>query len=122
MGQTGLAGGAPRWQANLSLAYRRDALQFAIHEQIISRGIYSAINKPGDIDDNTVAGVATTDLRAEWQFGGEQHWSLFAHVANLFDRAPPDSPDWGFGGSIPTNESLFDPLGRRYTIGVRWEH
>jgi outer membrane receptor protein involved in Fe transport len=69
-----------------------------------------------------VAGVATTDLRAEWQLGDARRWSVFAHVANLFDRAPPDVPDWGFGGSLPTNESLFDPLGRRYTIGVRWEH
>ena len=120
VGQTGVAGGVPRWQANLSLAYRRDALQLAVHERFTGRGRYNATYGPADIDDNTVAGVATTDLRAEWQLGSPR-WSVFAHVANLFDRAPPDAPDWGFGGSIATNESLFDPLGRRYTIGVRLE-
>jgi hypothetical protein len=34
---------------------------------------------------------------------------------------PPRSGDWGFGGSIPTNEGLFDVLGRRFVLGVRLE-
>jgi outer membrane receptor protein involved in Fe transport len=123
-GQTGQVGGSPRWQVNLSVAYRRDNLQLSIHEQLISSGIYSALNVldgPGSIDDNSVGGVAYTNLRAEWRPAAFPGLSVSAHVANLFDRAPPPAGDWGFGGSIPTNESLFDALGRRYSIGLRVE-
>jgi iron complex outermembrane receptor protein len=123
-GQSGVGGGTPRWQLNLSAAYQRGALQLAVQEQVISKGIYNAvnvINGPNSIDDNTVPGVAYTNLRMEWQTSTQPGLTLFAHVANLFDRAPPDVPDWGFGGSMATNESLFDPIGRRYSFGVRIE-
>jgi outer membrane receptor protein involved in Fe transport len=120
VGQTGLPGGAPRWQANLTFAYERGPLQLTLQERIISRGTYSATYGPGAIDDNRVGGAAYTNLRASWRFGEDpQSLLLFFNVNNLFDRDPPLAADWGFVGSIPTNEGLFDVIGRRYTIGVR---
>ena len=119
--QTGLGGGAPRWQANLSIAYRRDSLQLSIHEQVIADGIYNIQYGPEDIDDNTIGGVAYTDLRANGGRAASMASTLVAHVTNLFDRSPPAVPDWGFGGSLATNESLFDPVGRRYGVGFRLE-
>jgi hypothetical protein len=65
--------------------------------------------------------VAYTSLRGEWRPAVTPGLAVFGHVANLFDRDPPAVGDWGFGGSIPTNESLFDPLGRRYSLGIRLE-
>ncbi|MET0292474.1 MAG: TonB-dependent receptor, partial [Steroidobacteraceae bacterium] len=122
--QTGQSGGAPRWQANLSLAYRRDTLQVSIQQQLISAGIYSAqfaVAGPSAIDDNTIGSVTYTNLRADWNPPAWPQLTLFGHVANVFDRAPPAGGDWGFAGSLPTNESLFDPIGRRVTLGVRYE-
>ena len=88
--------------------------------RLISRGTYSATFDADDIDDNDVGGAAYTSLRLSWRFGDEADSTLlFANVSNLFDRAPPRAPGWGFMGSFHTNEGLFDVLGRRYTVGVR---
>jgi outer membrane receptor protein involved in Fe transport len=120
VGQTGLTGGAPRWQANVTLAYEHGPLQLTLQERVISAGSYNATYGPRDIDDNRVGGAAYTNLRASWRFGSDpRSLLLYANVENLFDRAPPRAPDWGFVGSVHTNEGLFDVLGRRYTVGVR---
>jgi outer membrane receptor protein involved in Fe transport len=119
-GQTGLPGGAPRWQTNLTLAYERGPLQLTLQERVISAGTYNATYGRMSIDDNRVGGVAYTNLRASWRFGSDpQSFLVFFNVNNLFDREPPLAADWGFVGSIPTNEGLFDVIGRRYTLGVR---
>jgi len=119
-GQTGLPGGAPRWQTNLTLAYERGPLQLTLQERVISAGTYSATYGRGSIDDNRVGGAAYTNLRVSWRFGADpQSLLLFANVSNLFDRDPPLAADWGFVGSIPTNEGLFDVIGRRYLLGLR---
>ena len=120
LGQTGLTGGMPRWQVNASLAYERGAFQATLQERVISRGSYVSSFGPQDIDDNHVGGAAYTNLRVSWRFGEDAQATLwFLNVHNLFDRAPPLAPDWGFFGSFHTNEGLFDVLGRRYTLGVR---
>lgn len=119
-GQTGLSGGAPRWQANLTVAYERGPLQLTVQERLVSPGTYNATYGQNDIDDNRVSGAAYTNLRMSWRWGREPgSFLLFANVTNLFDRNPPLAPDWGFVGSTHTNEGLFDVLGRRYTLGVR---
>lgn len=118
--QTGLFGGAPRWQANLSIAYRRDALELSLHQRAISSGVYRA-QSDITIDDNTVGGVTYTSVRADWRPRTLPQLTLFGYVVNLLDRDPPAVPDWGFGGSMPTNESLFDPVGRRFGLGLRLE-
>jgi outer membrane receptor protein involved in Fe transport len=120
-GQTGLGGGAPRWQASVSAIYTRDGFRAALQERMISDGQYSAVNGPGDIDDNSVSGAAYTNLRLSWQHGRNSGLTLFLNVNNLFDRDPPRVADWGFGGSMPTNESLFDVLGRRFVLGFQLE-
>jgi iron complex outermembrane receptor protein len=119
-GQTGLIGGAPRWQANFTLAYERGPLQVTVQERLISSGTYNAAWGPADIDDNRVGSAAYTNLRLSWRWGDDPRSTLlFLNVTNLFDRDPPLAPDWGFVGSVHTNEGLFDVLGRRYTLGLR---
>jgi outer membrane receptor protein involved in Fe transport len=119
--QTGLVGGAPSWQANVSVAYRRDALQLTLQERLISSGRYSASLGSSDIDTNHVAGAAYTNLRGSWNLRQLPGLTFYAQASNLFDHDPPRAPDWTFIGSAPTNESLFDVLGRRYVIGFTYE-
>lgn len=120
-GQTGQVGGAPRWQANFSLAYWRGPLHVTVQQRLISAGSFNATLGAGDLDDNRVSGAAYTTLRASWDFRRWRGLTAYAHVGNLFDRNPPRAADWGFVGSLPTNESLFDVLGRRFVLGVSWE-
>jgi outer membrane receptor protein involved in Fe transport len=119
--QTGAVGGAPSWQANMSISYRRGPLQLALQQRLISGGKFNATLGPEDIDDNRVSGAAYTNLRASWQSTQLPGVSFHAQISNLFDQDPPRAPDWGFIGSMPTNESLFDVLGRRYAIGFTYD-
>ena len=118
-GQTGLGGGAPRWQSNLSLAYQRGPLQFTVQERLVSSGRYSATYGPTSLDDNRIRSASYTNLRVGWEPARWAGMTLFATVSNLFDESPPRAGDWGFVGSLPTNESLFDVLGRRFVAGIQ---
>ncbi len=120
-GQTGLFGGAPRFQSNLALAFERGALRIAIYERYISSGSYDATYGPGDIDRPRVRSAAYTGAQVSWRPRNLRGTRLYLNVQNLFDEAPPNAPDWGFGGSIPTNEGLFDVIGRRVVVGLRYE-
>lgn len=119
-GQTGLFGGAPRLQANLSVAWARGPLQLSVNERYISSGSYSATYTAADIDRRHVRSAAYTALQASWKPVPTGGLRLYFNVQNVFDQDPPVAPDWGFGGSMPTNEGLFDVLGRRYVFGVRY--
>jgi iron complex outermembrane recepter protein len=118
--QTGQIGGSPKWQTNMSLAYWQGPLHVIVQQRLISAGRYSAVLTSSDIDDNEVSGAAYTTLRASWAFRNPAGLTAFAHITNLFDRSPPRAASWGFGGSIPTNETLFDVLGRRYVVGLTY--
>jgi outer membrane receptor protein involved in Fe transport len=119
--QTGIVGGAPSWQANMSISYRRGPLQLALQQRLISGGKFNATLGPEDIDNNRVAGAAYTNLRGSWQSSQLPGLNIHAQVSNLFDQDPPRAPDWSFIGSTATNESLFDVLGRRYTVGFTYD-
>ena len=126
-GQTGgsASGSAafPDLQLIALLRYRHGPFGLYLQGHYIDRGSLDAMLRQGiDIDDNTVSSVFYTDLSlsyaSRWRKGGS--WQLYAQVENLFDRDPPRAPDYSdFNGATPTNESLFDVVGRRYTLGMR---
>jgi len=121
-GQTGVGGGAPRWQANVALNYQRGPMTVFLQERYIASGIYNVLYDSTQIDDNVVGGVFLTNVRVGFDLGDTPgKYQVYANVTNLFDRAPPLAPNFGFNGSTHTNESLFDVLGRRYTVGFRME-
>ncbi len=120
VGQTGLAGGAPKWQASLALNYTRGPLSVVAQERFISRGVYDATYTAADIDDNSISSAAYTNLRLSYDINpADTDMTIYANVTNLFNEDPPLVGSWSFIGSSATNESLFDVLGRRYTVGVR---
>ncbi|MET0279759.1 MAG: TonB-dependent receptor [Steroidobacteraceae bacterium] len=118
--QTGATGGAPLWQANMSLAYWRGPLQLTLQQRVISPGRYSAAYTPTLIDEFKLPIRAYTNLRASWKLRQLPGLTAYAQVSNLLDRDPPRAGLWGFGGTMPTNETLFDVLGRRYVAGFTW--
>ena len=121
VGQTGAQGGAPDWQGTLSLSYERGPLSATLQERYISSGTYDATYREGiDIDDNTIASAAYTNMELSYRGGmsGNSSFQTYLNVTNLFDRDPPLVATWGFTGSQQTNTSLFDVYGRRYNVGV----
>ena len=123
VGQTGLQGGSPNWQGSLYLTYERGPLSATLQERYINSGTYDATFVQGvDIDDNTIASFASTNLEVAYRgdLSSRGTWQTYLNVTNLFDKSPPLVATWGFTGSTQTNTALFDIYGRRYNLGVRF--
>jgi outer membrane receptor protein involved in Fe transport len=129
-GQTG-AGNLPKDAVTAIQTYVVDRLNVSLSERFISSGVLNKrYNQPGvrpDVLDNTVPSVIYVNLSASysWDLGGGR-LELFGNVQNLLDRDPPIVPavfdaSLGQTGS-QYNAGLFDLLGRRFTIGVRFKH
>jgi outer membrane receptor protein involved in Fe transport len=115
----------PEWQGVLNLAYSRGPLTLSATERYIGSGTRHFREIEGvDIDDNTVDSAFYTNLRLGYDFdtrgGGVE---IFANIENLFDEDPPIATNdlSFFSGAAHTNIRLFDRLGRRYTLGARFQ-
>ena len=75
-----------------------------------------------DIDRNTVPSIAYTDLNLKYTRAAAGGWpliELYGHITNLFDRAPPVVANYtDFTGATPTNKTVYDVLGRRFSLGI----
>lgn len=121
-GQTGLGGGAPDWQGMLTATYRIGPVSTSLTHRYISDGSYDALWDETDINVNRVSSAAYTNIRLSYSLNVlEGSGEIFANVNNAFDRDPPLAPSWGFTGSNHSNYALFDKMGRRYTIGLRFD-
>ncbi len=96
VGQTGLAGGAPKWQASLALSYARGPLSLIAQERFISHGVYDATYITGvDIDDNSISSAAYTNLRVSYDISpADTDMTIYANVTNLFNEDPPLVGSW----------------------------
>lgn len=125
-GQTGGSAtgyiGLPDLQLTAALTYRNGPWQMYLQGHFIDSGTLDATLREGiDIDDNTVASAFYTALRLSYSTDVTRAgaWEIYARIDNLFDRNPPRAADFSdFNGATHTNETLFDVLGRRYTLGA----
>jgi hypothetical protein len=70
-----------------------------------------------------VDSVFYADLRLGYEFGvGNTTVELWGSVTNLFDTDPPVTPTYApFSGySTQVNAGVYDVLGRRYTVGLKF--
>ena len=121
-GQVGTSGGVPKWQFNIDANLRMGPFGVGVNERIIGAGTYNSTWVEGvDIDDNHLPAVAYTDFTASYRFdvAGNQ-WELYGTVNNLLDQDPPrEAGQYFVFGTIPSNSSLYDAIGRAYTLGLR---
>ena len=115
----------PDWTAMLSATYTNGPLSVYLQERYISSGKYDATWTDGvEIEDNRVDSASYTSLHASYNtnlMGGEQEF--YFHVANLLDKDPPlVARASNYTGTTHTNRALFDMLGRRYTLGFRFNY
>jgi iron complex outermembrane recepter protein len=113
------------------VSYTNGAFNTFVQARYIGPGVYNVrFNLPTatrpDIDDNTIGSMVYTDLTLgyHWDTAGGR-LELYGNALNLFDRAPPVVASWDGAlaqTSSQVNSGLFDPLGRRYTIGINFRY
>lgn len=124
-GQTGAAGGVPHWEGTVSVQYKLNPISLYLQERGIGGGKINNTYTPAILDPvyNSVSSVFYTDATINYDFTAKgKDCEMFFTVNNLLDRAPPlaPSPYFVFGVSNGgTNPSLFDVVGRAYTIGIK---
>jgi len=130
-GQVGV-GSLPTDAVTATLSYRAGGFSLGLSSRYIGDGYYNkSYNQPlrrPDVLDNTIGSVTYFNLEGgySWDMSGGKA-ELFANVQNLLDRDPPmiaQPFDVALGqtGTGGTNAGLYDMLGRRFTIGVRFRH
>jgi outer membrane receptor protein involved in Fe transport len=131
-------GGTTDWTATLNVTYRNGPLMVNVQERFINDGkINNTVDEAGNpypanaavnanatqngLVPNRVPAYFYTDLTANYSFGADQKMQAFLTVNNLFDKYPPQQLGTLLGvGVVPTNYSLYDVIGRAFTLGVRF--
>lgn len=126
-GQIGdLNPGEPKLRANITTMYEQGPYSLALNAHILGAAKLQNNWVSGvDVDDNSVPSYATFDLTGMVTVNvGSRSFKLTLGIDNLFDRDPIDIPVIpatvqysapGLGGRF----DLYDPLGRRFRVGVR---
>ena len=74
------------------------------------------------IDDNHVGSVFYTDLTMSYEPASIEGLRVFGTVQNLFDRAPPLTPQAILRtGPAEVSPAIHDQIGRRFTLGVSYD-
>ncbi len=130
-------GGNADWMGTLNINYRNGPLSVNLQQRFINDGRINAnvdaegnpypANAPvnpnptqNGMVPNTVPTYWYTDLGLNYRFGADQNIETFLTINNLFDKQPPEELGAFFGvGVAPTNYTLYDAIGRMFTLGAR---
>lgn len=121
--------GVPRYIINGYLSYTGTPFEAQVQVRHISGGVYNAsLVGPGQdgydpllnnsISDNSVGAWTYVNLNASYDLwsDGDRSLEIYGVVNNLFDKDPPVDLPSSFG---PTNNVLYDVVGRTYRVGAR---
>jgi outer membrane receptor protein involved in Fe transport len=124
--------GVPRYQINTYVTYDGDPFSAQVQLRYISKGRYDRTRIGPDEEGYSPAlGNSINDNAAPSRFyvnvNGQvtllkrdtQRVEMYMAVNNLLDQDPPKDLPSSFG---PTNNVLYDVLGRAYRIGVRFQY
>ena len=123
----GEVAGTPHWQGSASLSLASGGTTLFGQMRVIGGGLYSNLYVVGgrasnSIDYNHVDGRTYFDLTLSQRIEAAGKPEFYLTVNNLLDRDPPPSPTRiGSPASIlGTNPTLYDVIGRQFTMGVRF--
>jgi outer membrane receptor protein involved in Fe transport len=116
----------PEHKFTTSVTYSQGPVAAFLQARYIGSGVYDARDVEGvTISDNSVESVLYTDARVSFGRDRENgsHWEVFGSVTNLFDVDPPVVPGFSSftGQASEVNANVHDILGRRFTIGFRYD-
>lgn len=110
--------GVPNYNATLTAAYSWGPVSVSIDEQLISslkrsvQYVYA--------DGANIPAYQYTNLGISYRLDNiASHPTIFLKIDNLFDKQPPFVYSAVPGDAINTNRSLYDIVGRAFTLGVR---
>jgi iron complex outermembrane recepter protein len=121
----GVAWSLPDFKATGNLTYSNGGFTAFFQGRYIGDGTIENAPIPNNVtlEHNHVDSAFYLDasLSYEFQLGGGNTVEVFGNVSNLLDKDPPVTPYYSafLAYSQQYNPSLFDVLGRRYTLGVR---
>jgi outer membrane receptor protein involved in Fe transport len=120
-GQGQLSTPVPHWRGNLSATYAVGPATVFLQERVVG-----SIRQGGPefnyiYAQPTLPAVYYTDLTANYEIPvGTGKAQVFLTVNNLFNKQPPLFPNNQVPGLVyPTIQSLYDVMGRYFTLGVR---
>lgn len=105
-------GGMPYWKGNLQASYKTGPASFGAGVRYVGGGMIDRTLTPKD--RNIISASARTYFDLNASYDVSDRIALFASVRNLTDRDPPI-----VGGGFATVRSLYDVIGRYYSMGVR---
>jgi outer membrane receptor protein involved in Fe transport len=127
-------GNTPHWKVFFTQAYDADSWGLFVNERWFSEGVISrnwvscASACPAPVDSNHPT-VSSNYMPGELYFdiGGHydlsEHSSLYFKIDNLTNQNPGNANPFGpLNQSSNTNATLYDVIGRYYTIGFRINH
>jgi hypothetical protein len=113
--------GIPNYSGTIMIGYSKGPVSVAIDEQLIS-----AIHRTAQyvLADHTISpAIQYTGLNLSYRFDNvPTKPTMFIKIDNLFDVQPPfyyQLPSGQPGDAINANRSLYDVVGRAYTVGIR---
>jgi outer membrane receptor protein involved in Fe transport len=116
---TGTTPGLPKWRGLLQQAYRNGGLTFQLTERFTGSYRRTA-NEAFDPTFVHAPNKIYTDLYVSRAIGDKGPFSLFLQVDNLFNVQPPVLPATvNPGFTYPTDKTLYDVLGRNFTVGAK---
>jgi outer membrane receptor protein involved in Fe transport len=138
-GIVGGTGGNTDWQGSLNINYLNGPFSLNWQTRWINGGRLNA-----NVDDdgnpypanvivnpnltgngqvpNRIGDWFYTDVTVSYKFGKDRQFESFLTVNNLFDKDPPNIGSFFFYGVLPTNYTLYDTVGRNFTMGLRFKY
>lgn len=122
---TGTAYALPEWKFTAQFTYDYGDFSAFLQGRYIGEGVNDARPSTAfNSENNKVDSVMYADLNLKYvtELSNGSTFEVFGNMTNITDRAPPVTPYYSvfLGASDQVNESLFDQLGRRYTVGLKY--
>jgi iron complex outermembrane receptor protein len=111
----------PEWQAVFQADYTQSQWGVFVQERFISNGKFNTIFIQGtNIDNNDIPSVFYTDVTLHAALGKDSPIEAFLTVNNLLDKDPPIAPQNQAQFIPASNFTLYDNIGRYFTLGIRF--
>jgi outer membrane receptor protein involved in Fe transport len=112
----------PKWTGVFSANLSVGPWGWFVQERWIGGGKFDNTNNNGlGVYPNNVGAVFYTDTTITYDVLPETGLSTYFSITNLFDRDPPATPSFLIAGSNYSNRTLYDLIGRQFTLGVRYK-
>jgi iron complex outermembrane recepter protein len=109
----------PKWNSTFSATYITGAYHAFVQERMVGGGHFDNTNDNGlGITPNSIGNVWYTDMTLAYDINDQLQG--FFTINNLFDRDPPPNPSYLIDSSSFGNRTLYDMVGRTFTVGIHY--